>query len=118
MTTYQTIKHTGNMPEGFTGIVYSDIGKFNYAAMIRGAWLKRKDHNVRWFGSRKAAAEAIRQHETASKRKIFKLVIFGINGNEERQIECSGWDEAIKTKDSLLNGRPYYSLTEVMEVIR
>jgi hypothetical protein len=48
-------------------------------------------------------------------RKIFKLVIFGnlITGNEERQIECRDWNEAIKIKDSLLNNRPYYSLNEV-----
>jgi hypothetical protein len=53
-------------------------------------------------------------------RKIFKLVIFGnLNtGNEERQIECRDWNEAIRIKDSLLNGRPYFSLSEVMEVRR
>jgi hypothetical protein len=53
------ISHTGNLPEGFTGIVYNDTGKNNYAAMVNGQWLKRKDHMVRWFGSDMAAARAI-----------------------------------------------------------
>jgi len=53
-------------------------------------------------------------------RKIFKLVIFGslVTGNEERQIEARNWAEAVKIKDTLLRGRPYYSLTEVATVNR
>jgi hypothetical protein len=55
-----------------------------------------------------------------SRRMIFKLVIFGnlITGNEERQIEARDWSEALRIKDDLLRGRPYYSLTQTMEVNR
>lgn len=53
------INHVGNMPSDFTGIVYSDVGRNNYAAMVNGQWLKRKDHNTRWFASDMAAAKAI-----------------------------------------------------------
>lgn len=53
-------------------------------------------------------------------RHIYKLVIFGtlITGNEERQIEVANLDEAIKVKDMLLKGRPYFSLEHVCEVRR
>lgn len=53
-------------------------------------------------------------------RQIYKLVIFGnlTTGNEERYFECHDWAEAIKAKDQLLNGRPYYSLTLETEVTR
>jgi hypothetical protein len=55
-----------------------------------------------------------------SKRKIFKLTIYGnlATGNEERQIEARSLAEAVKLKDTLLKGRPYYELTEVLEVVR
>jgi len=49
MTDLPTIKHTGNIPSDFTGVVYNDTGKFNYAAMVKGQWIKRKDYKVRWF---------------------------------------------------------------------
>lgn len=54
------INHTGNMPADFTGVVYNDTGKNNYAVMIGGQWLRRKDHMVRWFASSEAASKAIR----------------------------------------------------------
>ena len=55
-----------------------------------------------------------------NERKIFKLVIFGtlVTGNEERQIEVRNWAEAIKIKNTLLRGRPYYSLTEEITISR
>jgi hypothetical protein len=49
MTELPTIKHTGNIPADFTGVIYSDIGKNHYAGMVNGEWLRRKDHKVRWF---------------------------------------------------------------------
>lgn len=44
-----TIKHTGNTPAFYTGVVYNDTGKNNYAAMVNGQWIKRKDGRTRWF---------------------------------------------------------------------
>lgn len=54
------------------------------------------------------------------KRKIFKLTFYGnlATGNEERTIECKNLAEAIMVKDMLAKGRPYFSIEEVMEVIR
>lgn len=49
MSDLPTIKHIGNMPIDFTGVVHNDTGKNNYAAMVNGKWLKRKDGQVRWF---------------------------------------------------------------------
>ena len=49
MADLPTIKHTGNMPADFTGVVYNDTGRNNYAAMVNGEFLKRKDNKVRWF---------------------------------------------------------------------
>jgi hypothetical protein len=62
MTELPIIKHTGNEPADFSGVIYNDTGKNNYAAMINGQWLKRKDHKVRWFKSAQAARAAIRTH--------------------------------------------------------
>lgn len=55
-----------------------------------------------------------------SKRRIFKLTIYGsvLTGNEERQFEACSLAEAIKIKNTLLRGRPYYELVEIMEVVR
>jgi hypothetical protein len=58
MTDLPTIKHTGNMPADFTGVVYNDTGKNNYAAMVNGNWLKRKDGRVRWFKYEQEAGRA------------------------------------------------------------
>jgi hypothetical protein len=49
MTDLSTIKHTGNIPADFTGVIYSDIGARNYAPMVNGQWLKRKDGKACWF---------------------------------------------------------------------
>ena len=57
--TKQIIKHTGNMPSDFTGVVYNDTGKNNYAAMISGEWLRQKNHRVRWFATAETASLAI-----------------------------------------------------------
>jgi hypothetical protein len=56
----------------------------------------------------------------AERRQIYKLVIFGnlITGNEERTIEARDLDEAIAIKDQLLKGRPYFSLTHELDVVR
>lgn len=58
MTDLPTIKHTGNMPADFTGVVYNDVGRNNYAAMVNGQFLKRKDHKVRWFKYEQEAGRA------------------------------------------------------------
>lgn len=46
------------------------------------------------------------------------MIFSGFNNSEEHQLECKDLAEAIRLKDMLLRGRPYYGLTEVMEVSR
>lgn len=53
------INHTGNMPAGFTGIVYNDVGKFNYAPMIGGEFVRSPTHKTRWCKTAMAAAAII-----------------------------------------------------------
>ncbi len=49
MTDLPTIKHTGNIAADFTGVVYNDTGKNNYAAMVNRKWVRGKKGRVRWF---------------------------------------------------------------------
>ncbi|UGY15210.1 hypothetical protein HAP48_0042915 [Bradyrhizobium septentrionale] len=45
--------------DGFTGVVYSDTGRLNYAAVVNGRMLQNKRGMNRWFGSAEAAQKAI-----------------------------------------------------------
>jgi hypothetical protein len=49
MTDLPTIKDTGTVPTGFSGVIYNDTGRLNYAAAVNGKLLRRKDGKDRWF---------------------------------------------------------------------
>ncbi len=54
----QTIKDTGTVPAGFTGVIYNDTGRMNYAAAVNGKLLRRKDGKARWFKYEMEASRA------------------------------------------------------------
>jgi hypothetical protein len=49
MSNLPTRKDTGTVPADFSGIIYNDTGRLNYAAAVNGKLLRRKDGKVRWF---------------------------------------------------------------------
>jgi hypothetical protein len=70
MTDLPTIKDTGIVPAGFSGVVYNDTGRLNYAAVVNGKLLRRKDGKARWFkyemeAGRAAYTEKRKQEEEA-----------------------------------------------------
>jgi hypothetical protein len=55
-----------------------------------------------------------------TKRKLFSLEIYGnlTTGNERLEFEAGNWAQAIKIKNMLLKGRPYFHLQEICTVER
>lgn len=63
MSNLPTIKDTGTVPAGFTGVIYNDTGRLNYAAAVNGKLLRRKDGKARWFKYEMEAGR-VAYHET------------------------------------------------------
>ena len=57
----QVLINGNNVPVDFTGVIYADSGKLNWAAAKDGKLLRRKDLKVRWFASKDAAAKALQE---------------------------------------------------------
>ena len=49
----------GELGAAFTGVVYSDVGRLNYAAVLAGKILTGKGGSNRWFKSEGAAQAAL-----------------------------------------------------------
>jgi len=58
MNTY-TAFCQNKLPADFTGILYCDTGRLNYAAVVNDQILKNKRRMVRWFKTAEAAQAAI-----------------------------------------------------------
>jgi hypothetical protein len=61
MADLPTIKDTGTVPAGFSGVIYNDTGRLHYAAAVNGKLLRRRDHKVRWFKYEQEAGRAAYQ---------------------------------------------------------
>jgi hypothetical protein len=49
----------GKLGDAFTGVVHSDVGSFNYAAVLGGKILTAKGGSNRWFKTEQAAQAAL-----------------------------------------------------------
>ncbi len=64
--------HQGKLVADFTGVVYTDTGRFNYAAVRNGKVLVTKLNKKRWFKSEGAAVAALQETAPAAPSPTWK----------------------------------------------